>query len=293
MRPTLTQRAAAVRGTDISGMTSSSRQALASMSKMWTLLNCLIRGKSPEDSSQRSPPTTTAQGRDVNGYAPLWLGRLITAAWQPMRPSGMSAIRWERAAALNGASPCDSSSPSAGTDTSNISPDASDGAPPTTRRRSASMATAAAVVRGYSRRVPSNVHWPVQTSKSSTVGCVSARPKTSSQPPMAARYRSPGSVTTREPDLAICSGAHEAHEFVSGSYTSHVFSVSMKVSRGCAPGCNEQPPTMYILPRKAAQPWPHRARASGAAVPGCAQHCSLGSKMSQDDKRPSAMPRSL
>mmetsp|Transcript_66137 Transcript_66137/g.184446 ORF Transcript_66137/g.184446 Transcript_66137/m.184446 type:complete len:209 (-) Transcript_66137:375-1001(-) len=176
---------------------------------------------------------------------------------------------------------------SAGTRRRHTSDVDSDGAPPMTRMPRSSSDATAAVVLGVVRCTSSSVHLQAATSKSSTDDSISARPKTSSQPPTAARYLVP-IATTLEPALANWRSADGRHVFAAGSYTSQLRSVSMKVSCGGAPGCSEQPPTTYTRPSVAAQPWPQRARSRSAML--VSQASLLGSNTSHEARRPLTMP---
>eukprot|EP00971_Amphidinium_carterae_P153442 3042050-Amphidinium_carterae.1 len=66
-----------------------------------------------------------------------------------------------------------------------------DGAPPTTSMVRSSKAATAAVVLGVDSCVSRRDQRPATTSYNSTVGSISARPKTSSQPPTAAKWFEP------------------------------------------------------------------------------------------------------
>mmetsp|Transcript_30045 Transcript_30045/g.82482 ORF Transcript_30045/g.82482 Transcript_30045/m.82482 type:complete len:207 (+) Transcript_30045:408-1028(+) len=203
-----------------------------------------------------------------------------------MRPSGMSetncdsaALGWRMRGGCNGAA---GSGP-----TRNASTEANDGAPPTTRIVPSSKEATAAVVLGVESRVSSNDHRPRATSNNSTVGNISARPNTSSQPPTAAKYWLP-TGTTLDPALAIWRSAQGFHWFFTSSYTSQLRSVCMKDSRGGAPTLSEQPPTAYTRPPRDAQPCPHRATPSEAI--SWLQVCARASKTSQLESSPFTMP---
>mmetsp|Transcript_118324 Transcript_118324/g.312795 ORF Transcript_118324/g.312795 Transcript_118324/m.312795 type:complete len:205 (-) Transcript_118324:422-1036(-) len=186
--------------------------------------------------------------------------------------------------APSSASSRDASARSDGSCTRYTSALVSEGAPPNTSSECRPTEATAAVVLGLTSWDSSSDQVPATTSKSSTVGCVSARPKTSSQPPAAARYLSPCSATSRAPLRAICSGAQGNHWPRSRSSTSQDLSVSMNASRGRASACSEQPPTAYARPRSTAQPWPQRARSMSATL--ASQASCMGSNASHVARRP-------
>mmetsp|Transcript_106537 Transcript_106537/g.306354 ORF Transcript_106537/g.306354 Transcript_106537/m.306354 type:complete len:227 (-) Transcript_106537:368-1048(-) len=209
-----------------------------------------------QSSSPFSPPTTTTQRRVQAGYSSPGAGRSITAAWQPILPSGMLAtpVRWSTASAS-------SRWGSAGFGRWYTSPVDRDGAPPTMRIFRSSRAATAAVVRGVESSRGKRDQWPAEMSKSSTVGRSSARPKTSSHPPTAAMYLLLG-ATTRAPARATWRLAQGAHSPRAPCQTSQLLSVSMEASLTGAPGRKEQPPTTKTTSPTVAQPWPQRARRS-------------------------------
>merc|ERR1719491_2353657 len=206
-------------------------------------------------SSHSSPPTTRTQLRCPEGPEPLRFqsGSCTMAAWQPILPSGMSSTSWRSfsastamaaegstastamasAASPSGADISSSSEELPELDTGpaeleeepplaemgqmKTSTDACEGAPPATKNAlPPPMAATAAEVLGMVRRVSNRDQLWVAALKISMVACVSARPKTSSQPPTAAMARDP-KLTTLDPDRGTRIGAQSVHLFASGS----------------------------------------------------------------------------
>mmetsp|Transcript_19756 Transcript_19756/g.43662 ORF Transcript_19756/g.43662 Transcript_19756/m.43662 type:complete len:250 (+) Transcript_19756:91-840(+) len=242
--PGAMHRAMAVRGVGTGGMVPSDLQSAASTSQTSTLPKTRTRSFASDSQSWSpcSPPTTTTLDRAHRGKDSPGAGSFIATAWHPILPSDMSRMLFGVESPPISSSTQRPSLVLSTPGTLYTSTDEREGAPPITMILRSSRATAAAVVLGSARPVLSSDHVVVLVSNSSTLASISARPKTSSQPPTAASTCSLR-TTSLEPALAVCRLAHGDHEPRSGSYTSQVPRVSIRSSFAGMPTCSAQPPT--------------------------------------------------